>query len=274
MFCCARYSADQAWYRALVTSVDLTNQTAAVLFVDHGNTDAVNISTDLRRLTADLTRSPCQAVACSLGRGAWSAEQCSSFEVAAMDKPLQATFKEYLDNVWLVSLKDGSVSLDQLLLSSREETPCIKEPCLSSEDEPSVYIVSVNSAADVRLQLSRHVNDLEALMSDIADNPPQGNLPTAEHECGMYCLARFTEDEAWYRAKVRFSCLRDWFSKKYSLMFICLLSFRCWNVMETRRRFFMLTTETRNGLLLIIFQFTRSLFPLLFGPFIGSWYLD
>ena len=204
MFCCARYSEDQAWYRAQITSVDLTNQTAAVRFVDHGNTDVVNLSSDLRQLTADLSRSPCQAIACSLGRGTWSPEQCSSFEVAAIDKPLQATFNEYFDNTWLVSLKDGSISLDQLL-NSREETPFIKMPCLSAKDEPSVYIVSIKSAADVVLQLSSHVSDLEALMSDIADNPPQANLPIAERECGMYCLARFTEDEAWYRAKVRFS---------------------------------------------------------------------
>ena len=203
MFCCARYSEDSAWYRAQVTSIDSTNQTVTVRFVDHGNTDVVNLSSDLRLLSADLSKSPCQAIPCSLARGAWSPEQCSSFETAAMGKPLEATFNEYLDNAWLVTLKDGSVSLNQLLCP-REGTPCVKNPCLAAGDEPSVYLASVNSPDDVILQLSSHVNDLETLMSDIADNPPQASLPITEREGGMYCLARFTEDETWYRAKVGF----------------------------------------------------------------------
>ena len=209
MFCCARYSDDGAWYRAQVTDIDSSNQTATVRFVDHGNTDVVNLSSDLRHLSADLSRSPCQAIPCSLARGAWSPEQCSSFEAAAVDKPLQTTFNEYVDNIWLVTLKDGSVSLNQLL-APRDETPCeetpsVKKPCLSTGDEPSVYIVSVNSPDDVILQLSSHVDDLDALMDDIATNPPQDSLPITERECGMYCLAQFTEDEAWYRAKVSFN---------------------------------------------------------------------
>ena len=128
MFCCARYSDDGAWYRAQVTAIDSTNQTATVRFVDHGNTDVVNLSSDLRHLSADLSRSPCQAIPCSLARGAWSPEQCSSFEAAAMNKPLQVTFNEYVDNIWLVTLKDGSVSLNQLL-APRRETPCWETPC-------------------------------------------------------------------------------------------------------------------------------------------------
>lgn len=207
MYCCARFSEDNAWYRARVIDIDLTKQTATVYFVDHGNTDVVNLLSDLRQLSADLSASPCQAIPCSLARGPWSSEQCSSFETATMDKPLQATFNEFLDNTWLVTLQDGEISLNDLLIRS-EEKPCVGKPSISVGDEPAVYIISVNSADDVALQLSSYMDDLDALMADIASAAPEGGLPITDKDCGSYCLARFTEDEAWYRAKVKFSSLR------------------------------------------------------------------
>ena len=202
MYCCARYSDDNAWYRARVIAVDLPQQTATVCFVDHGNTDVVNLLPDLRQLSADLSVSPCQAIPCSLARRPWSAEQCASFEDATVDKPLQATFNELLDNTWLVNLKDGDVSLNDSLILC-EETHSVKQPGLSIGDELAVYIVSVNSPDDVVLQLSSYVEDLEALMADIASTPPERSLPVTAKQCGSYCLAQFTEDDAWYRAKVR-----------------------------------------------------------------------
>lgn len=217
MYCCARYSDDDAWYRARVIDIDLPQQTATVCFVDHGNIDIVNLLSDLRQLSADLSVSPCQAIPCSFARRPWSAEQCASFEDATVDKPLQATFNELLDNTWLVNLKDGDVSLnDSLLVNLKdggvslndslilcEETHSVKQPGLSIGDEPAVYIVSVNSPDDVALQLSSYVEDLEALMADIASTPPERSLPVTARQRGSYCVAQFTEDDAWYRAKVR-----------------------------------------------------------------------
>ena len=201
MYCCARYSEDNAWYRAQVMDIDLTQQTATVCFVDHGNTDVVNLASDLRQLSADLLASPCQAVPCSLACGPWSSEQCSSFETATMDKPLQATFNEFLDNTWLVTLQDGDVSLNDLL-TRRQEKPCVGKPSISIGDEPAVYIINVNSADDVVLQLNSYMENLDALMADIASSSLEGSLPITDQELGSYCLAKFTEDEAWYRAKV------------------------------------------------------------------------
>ena len=201
MFCCALYSEDNAWYRAEIIHIDSTNNTATVRFVDHGNTDVVNLGSDLRQLTADLSSSPCQAVPCTLCRGPWSNEQCSSFEASSMDKPLQATFNEYVNNIWSITFENEDDLLHKLP-EQREEVVLVKKPSLSIGDKHAVYIVSVNSSDEVILQLSNHVNDLETLMDDIANNPPQTNLSIDKRKCGMYCLGRFTEDEAWYRAKV------------------------------------------------------------------------
>lgn len=204
MFCVARFSEDQAWYRAQVAAIDPTNQTARVLFVDHGNSDVVNLVSDLRHLTADLSTVPCQAIPCCLRRGNWSTEECSRFEASVIDKPLQATFNECVDNAWLVTLKDGIVSLNELLASSEGtlSNNVVQKACFSIGDEPAVYLVSVTAPDNVVLQIVNHANDLEELMNAIAENLPQGSV--IKSDCGMYCLARFTEDEAWYRAKVYF----------------------------------------------------------------------
>lgn len=204
MFCCARYSEDEAWYRAQILSIDATDQTATVRFVDHGNTDVANLASDLRRLSTELSTSPCQAIPCSLARGSWTPEQCSNFEGAALDKPLQATFEEYLEDAWIVTLMDGTTSLNQLL-EPGAVTSSVQKPRLTIGDEPAIYIVSVQSPDDVTLQLSDHVSDLETLMDDIANNPPQDTQPITQVETGASCLALFTEDEAWYRAKVKLS---------------------------------------------------------------------
>lgn len=206
MFCCARFLEDGLWYRAQITSLDPLAQSVTVHFVDHGNSEVVNLSSDLRLLTSELTTSPCQAIKCCLAHSAWENKQTSTFETATMDKPLQATFNKLDKGAWVVSLSDGVTCINQLpglqASTTTSEKPQINKLELSVDDEHSVYLVSVDSHDDVILQLASHVTDLETLMSDIANKPPVVNLPCREAQVGMGCLGQFTEDDTWYRARI------------------------------------------------------------------------
>lgn len=61
--CCALYSEDEAWYRAVVTAVGPTG--ADVFFVDYGNAETVPLES-LRALPPGLLALPRQALRCTL----------------------------------------------------------------------------------------------------------------------------------------------------------------------------------------------------------------
>ena len=61
--CCARYSDDDAWYRAKVEKVD--GDKASVLFVDYGNVEQVPLA-DVRQLTPEYLAIPAQTLECTL----------------------------------------------------------------------------------------------------------------------------------------------------------------------------------------------------------------
>lgn len=64
MICAARYSADENWYRALITDVS-ADQMVKVVFVDFGNSEELSL-TEVRRLPDHLSKLPRQAIKCCL----------------------------------------------------------------------------------------------------------------------------------------------------------------------------------------------------------------
>lgn len=81
MLCCAQFSADQQWYRALVMKV--AGIDCEVLFVDYGNQETVPLSR-VKELRADLAAIPAQAVLCSLMGVKPSEEQWSEEAVTML----------------------------------------------------------------------------------------------------------------------------------------------------------------------------------------------
>ena len=61
--CVAKFSEDEAWYRAVITNINGSRVT--VRFVDFGNGDTID-RTILKSPTAELALIPCYAIHCSL----------------------------------------------------------------------------------------------------------------------------------------------------------------------------------------------------------------
>ena len=63
--CCAKFTEDDTWYRAVVTAVFFKNDSVEVLYVDDGNKESLPLSR-LRPLEQKFRQLPCQAVCCEL----------------------------------------------------------------------------------------------------------------------------------------------------------------------------------------------------------------
>lgn len=86
--CCARYSVDGSWYRALIRSA-LSDQEVMVQFVDYGNEEKQPID-GIKQLKAEYLDLAAQAFQCRLAgvmppSGMWSAEASALFEELTID---------------------------------------------------------------------------------------------------------------------------------------------------------------------------------------------
>ncbi|XP_064594560.1 RING finger protein 17-like [Liolophura sinensis] len=100
--CCAQYSADHCWYRALMISVQEDKRKAYVCFVDFGNSEYVSFDR-LRIMPAQFMILPAQACRCHISNIAPSAGQ--SWNQATLDAMLHVV-KENMNELkaWLISV--------------------------------------------------------------------------------------------------------------------------------------------------------------------------
>ncbi|XP_070540049.1 tudor domain-containing protein 1-like isoform X2 [Ptychodera flava] len=115
--CCAKFSQDQAWYRAVV--LDYAESKVKVQFVDFGNCEEVGLE-DIQLLDKKFTSTPILAIRCTLS-GVTGTLEGGQWE----DKTVQAFTEEILNRqcvVKAVGKVDDGVSEIELYGSSSEES--------------------------------------------------------------------------------------------------------------------------------------------------------
>jgi len=225
--CCARYSSDESWYRAVVE--DVRDDVVHVRFVDYGNTDKVSRA-DVRRLTDKFTSVPacawhCQLAAVSSQSTSWTDAECQKLvELAnAGEKVFTCTFVSRSQSPYTVTLKDDGIDIGQQLFggstsetadtSTTEQTSgsfvagvaselAVAEPpsdatevCVTCAESPSDFYVQLTSVED---ELSQLANELMDEYDSLSASDRQ--LPGVE--VGSLCCARYSADAAWYRAVI------------------------------------------------------------------------
>jgi len=215
--CCARYSADGSWYRAIVE--DIKDDSVTVRFVDYGNSDVVSRA-DVRRLTDRFVTIPacawhCQLSVQSTSAICWTDEQQQQFVdlAAAGEKLFTCKFVSRSQSPYHVSLKDGDVDIGQDLYGSvhtadlaadgdrvgklpvAEAPSDISEVCITSAESPSDFYVQLTSGEDELSQLA------DELLTEY-DSLLAGDRQLTSIEIGGLCCARYSADSAWYRAVI------------------------------------------------------------------------
>ncbi|CAI5775017.1 Tudor domain containing 1 [Podarcis lilfordi] len=233
--CCAYFSGDGRWYRALVKEAS-SFEAFKVLFVDYGNCEEVTLD-KIRQITSTFMKLPFQAIKCSLSgvrpiNKEWTAEATTTLETFTAGKKIQARVVSLTRNGVEVELIDNSESgpiviseyliknnlalkkeiVSDLNVQPGELTDSDSQGCIQwtttefpvGETVP-IHVLDVTNPGlfyAVPTKMKVDLQRLHKLMTGLADYCNSQNDSSFKPKVGEPCCARFTGDDTWYRAVV------------------------------------------------------------------------
>jgi len=216
--CCAKYSVDRLWYRAEVITIE--GDRISVRFIDYGNLDTIPLS-GLARCPQQFIEFPVLGVCCSL-----SDVQLESFVsleatiqyLKEVTYDVEATLKvvDVIDNVPNIKLFIEGTDVNTLLLnkglmksvkSASAHLPILKFP--STSKHVKCLICGVESLSEFYVHVnneerSQVLSKIESTIAKLFSNGSPASLTSPS--VGDLCLAKYSEDNMWYRAKVEKVC--------------------------------------------------------------------
>ncbi|XP_062831767.1 tudor domain-containing protein 1 isoform X2 [Anolis carolinensis] len=232
--CCAYYSADGRWYRALVKD----DASIEVQFVDYGNCEKVTLD-KMRPISATFMKLPFQAIRCCLSgvcpiNKEWSNEATAALQKWIVGKKLQAKVVSSIKNSAEIELTDNTtgspILINDILVN---EHLAFKKELMLNKKMPSVELAhdfqemslnvewttvkfAVGETVSVRVldvinpelfyvmptKPKVDLQELHKLMTELADFCSFQNGHPLKPKVGEPCCARFSGDNKWYRALV------------------------------------------------------------------------
>ncbi|XP_074643884.1 protein tudor-like [Tubulanus polymorphus] len=198
--CCAEFSEDEAWYRAVITDY-VDNEKVNVRFVDHGNSE-VKLKAGLKELHPAVSSYPPFAIQCTIGIKGNEKSKSKLIEQTE-DKALSIDFVSTTGAPYKVRLFDGADDIGSFF-SARPKVAVTSYPeRLVPKTGVKCYMSQVASVHDFYVQLSEESCNLEELMVEISSAYNAQSASLVNPSAGSPCVAQFSEDEAWYRAIVK-----------------------------------------------------------------------
>ncbi|XP_014611434.1 PREDICTED: maternal protein tudor isoform X1 [Polistes canadensis] len=208
--CAAVYSIDNMWYRAEVLDAD--EDIVMVRFIDYGKTDVIDNKSDkIRALTDHLksikrfsTKSRLDII--PVDSEDWSEATCDRFNnlVMTADSLEALIIADSIPKRVELFVNDKSIS--EMLVEEHHAVRIYAEQDLIDEivelelDPHSAFVSHIDSPSEFWVQEEKSIADLE-VMSDrfmVADMFPKVDEITEN----LLCVAKYPEDEQWYRARV------------------------------------------------------------------------
>ncbi|KAK3602033.1 hypothetical protein CHS0354_015024 [Potamilus streckersoni] len=224
------FSEDGAWYRAVVEAV--AGDSVQVQFVDYGNTDTVRLES-LRRITEDLLQVPSLAAICKLTglrplQSVWTVDAKDIMKQLVEDKTVSCKVLDKEDDCLLVELMVEGTNMGEELIraavvrAEKEPSSVVGSAMLKSEvikpgqgmkryqaessldigSSYSGYVAYVESLSSFWCQLLSGSDELDALMQKLESFHITMNQSLDKLEVGSACVAKYSEDQAWYRGRV------------------------------------------------------------------------
>ena len=217
-FCCALFSEDGCWYRALITSV--SHGKVTVLYVDFGNSCVVGLL-DLRLLNEELSHYP--RVACEVAlSGVANETLVSEFKSLTDGKILNMQIVNCNAEPIQVKLSDPTTNgdLNQQLnkMATTQSSPVkplspvksqesqgtciISSPRVPSNDMFKCVVVHIDSLTRFFVQVIEkdNVHNLMELMENVGTCAIQAPPIATPIYIGQLCLAQFSGD--YYRGRI------------------------------------------------------------------------
>ena len=198
--CCARFSEDFKWYRALVTKV-FSDTEVEVLFVDYGNTDSLHVGS-MKQLRPELLKFPVQAVKCRLegSKDVWTENDVQQFESKILERPLHVTFTRQEGTAWFVTIQELDMFSSKARLTTKVRS--FSKETLDVNKREAAFFLFADSPDCFWLNLVRTGDDLVRLMDQIANVVTDQPLEKSVVKVGVPCLGMYTENDVWHRAQI------------------------------------------------------------------------
>uniref|UniRef100_A0A8C8RTH5 Tudor domain containing 6 n=1 Tax=Pelusios castaneus TaxID=367368 RepID=A0A8C8RTH5_9SAUR len=188
--CCAKWKED-TYHRAIITSV--LGNGVEVHLVDRGNTEMVEWY-EVKELLPQFKELPALALKCCLAEVSPLGESWSKESVAHFKRTVQS--KELMIHVLGANVPG---TLQKLSTQCLGQVP--KEHAgLEVGSTVQVTVSYVESPGYFWCQLSRNIQELKSLMAEIQEYCKASAQP--HHWPNVICLAKYSEDEKWYRALI------------------------------------------------------------------------
>ncbi|XP_018968734.1 tudor domain-containing protein 1-like isoform X1 [Cyprinus carpio] len=192
--CCALFTGDARWYRAMVLEV-FGEGKAKVYFVDYGNSCEVEAA-HLKAITPSLLKLPFQAIRCWLAgvepvEGQWNKEAIHKFQALCAGQPLSGRVLSISEKGYGVELESAGQSIAAMLISEHLAKPYgqVKQPPVQQakptsqiEDLPTLKPIDQSPPAEEPSKVNKGAaKDTEGSTSSIGSFPL--NWKTLELSC-------------------------------------------------------------------------------------------
>uniref|UniRef100_A0A8C9NPU4 Tudor domain containing 1 n=1 Tax=Serinus canaria TaxID=9135 RepID=A0A8C9NPU4_SERCA len=231
--CCAFYSEDGNWYRAVVQNVT-SDGSVRVSFVDYGNTEDVPRD-NLRQISPSFLKLPFQAIKCWLsgikpGNSKWNPEATRRFHMYTSGLELQATVTSLSEDGAGVVLTDNSTDCPTVINEILTlEKLVVKEVLQDKNDFPNTSVdqkatslghwKSIELAVDETMSVcvtevvspdlfyavpfpNKGQKKLLKELISLEDYCRSCNKQPFQPKLGEACCAQFSGNGNWYRAVV------------------------------------------------------------------------
>ncbi|XP_048802667.1 tudor domain-containing protein 1 isoform X1 [Lagopus muta] len=224
--CCALFSDDGNWYRALVEDI-ISDRVVRVHFVDYGNVEEVPVD-NIRHISSSFLELPFQGIKCWLSGikpagSKWSPEATKRFHKCTAGMKLQAKIISFSRDGAGIELIDNSMGhpkvITEMLIS---EKLAEKEDLQDKNTFPKTSLgqwESIELAVDQTVSVcvtevrspdlfyvvpaySRDGDKLHKLLTELQDYCKSCKKQPFRPTLGEACCARFSGDGRWYRAVV------------------------------------------------------------------------
>lgn len=206
-YCCAKFTEDDEYYRAIVEEVEGTK--VCVHYIDYGNQECIDIER-LKVLDPEFEVHPAFAVHCKLSGCPVKGSDETVKEILA-EKELDAVFDKKSD-IHEITLRDGEKNLNNEIrvlygitnksTGINEENAVIPTQRVNVGDLLTVYFVEGKSPNSFYCQPVQSESKLTALMEEISNYIAAGQY-TKGRGSEVFCLCQFSQDGAWYRGEVK-----------------------------------------------------------------------
>ncbi|NXD08450.1 TDRD1 protein, partial [Nothocercus nigrocapillus] len=233
--CCAFFSADGNWYRALVQNV-ASDGAVKVCFVDYGNVEEVPLD-KIRQISSSFLKLPFQGIKCWLSgikpvNSKWIPEATARFHMYVASSKLQARVVSFTSDGAGVELIDNSTGCPKVINEMLTcEQLAVKDVLCDKNKCPNTFVDTKESSPgqwkSVKLAVGETLSVCvtEVLSPDlfyvvpvqtpgVDEETPHRQLADLEEYCRScnkhpfnpkvdeVCCAKFSGDGRWYRALV------------------------------------------------------------------------